>query len=235
MQRALILGATQPKSLGRQIVLQMLKSGVTPILVGRTAEQASKDPSLVGCQFITADLCDPSAPKSILQAAGVLDDITYLIIAGGGPHYRGKFAEQDTASIDAIWGSIVIGPMHLTHQFHAQTSHPHHVIHVGSTSSTRVRDWEMIYGAAQTARTVSAENLNTELLQRRGSKNTIFYPGGMKTGLWDESMDTNTFMDPKEVAQIMWDFIIQPDRSNFLKVQIDRAHDGSGTPVVSVL
>ena len=235
MKRALILGATQPNSLGRQLVLQMLEDGITPILVGRSAELAAIDPILVGCQFITADLCDPSAPEAILQAAGALDDIAYLVIAGGGPHYRGKFAEQDAASIDAIWGSIVLGPMRLLQLFHAQTSHPYHLSHVGSTSSIRPRDWEFTYASAQVARTVSAENFNTELLQRMGSKNTIFYPGGMKTGLWDESIDTSTFMDPKEVAQIMWNFIVQPDRSNFLKVLIDRAPDGSGTPVVSVL
>lgn len=235
MSRTIILGATGAQSLAKHFVPYFLNQGVIPILVGRTAAQVSGCAEFRGCQFVSADLAVVNVAETIFGAVGDPSDITHLVIAGGGPHYRGALSDQMSGNLDAIWGSIVFGPAQLVRAFLARTTHSFHLVTIASTSAIRTRKDETVYATAQAARAVFARNVHYELVQRQGSCNTIFFPGGMKTGLWSDAA-TDGFMQPGEVARIMWHYITHPRSVDKpLEVQIDRAPNGSGTPVVTEL
>jgi short-subunit dehydrogenase len=233
MSYALIVGATSPTSLGRQLISKIKSSGSTPIVVGRSAAQVAHESELQGCLMISADLADISVATTILSAINDLSEVRQIIIAGGGPHYKGCLADEPTRTTQSIWDSIVLGPARLIQAFHAATEQPYHLVTVASTSAVRIRTDETTYATAQAARAVFAKNFHAELTKRKGSQSSIFYPGGMKTALWKDSANTEGFMDPSIVADIMWEHINRKDDEETLhEVVIDRAKDGSGTPVV---
>jgi len=232
-KRALILGATGPASLGRHVLPHLLAAGVKPILVGRSADQIKDDPTLTGCEFVRADLMGSDVAETIFSKIGDLSDVSHVIIAGGGPHYKGNLAHEPNEVTQAIWGSIVSGPVRLVQRFHALTAHPYQLVTIASTSAIRRRKDETTYATAQAARAVFAQNFHYELTIRGGS-NLIFYPGGMKTGLWaTEKTDIGSFMLPADVVEIIWEYMSSAKSDETpLEIIIDRAQDGSGSPVV---
>lgn len=227
MVRALILGGTGKQSLGREIALAMLADGITPILVGRTAEEVRYDPALKGCEFLTADLMDLEVAELILKASGDLSEIAYLVVAGGGPHLRGNLVSHTLAERRRLWRTVVEGPTEVVTAFHTATRLPYQLITIASTSAMMIRKDETVYGSAQAARRQFALNFNHELAQRPGSKNLVVCPGGMRTGLWaGKDVDTNKFMDPSAVAKIIWQ-AAQDQADSLFEFIIRRDSDGS--------
>lgn len=235
MSSTIIFGATASSSLGRSFIPLVKSVGSTPIVIGRSAALVIHDPDMRGCEMITADLTDRSVASTVLDSIVDLSCVDRIIIAGGGPHSKGLLAKEDPDVTDAIWHSIALGPARFIRAFHAATTQPYHLVTIASTSALRIRNDETTYATAQTARAVFARNFHHELTARAGSQNTIFYPGGMKTGLWDGTADTEGFMDPQHVADIMWGYITRNDQNSreICQVVIDRSKDGSGTPIVT--
>ncbi len=238
MTRALILGGTGKQSLGREIALTMLTDGITPILVGRTAQDASRDPTLKGCEFVTADLMDLNVAQKVLSAVGNLHSINYLVVAGGGPHLRGNLVTHPLDERRRLWRTIVEGPIEIVSRFHAGTMHPYCLITVASTSATVIRKDETIYATAQAARRSFALNFHAELSHRFGCQNFVFCPGGMQTGLWTGSdTDTSQFMDPVNVATTIWYMVkekaIKP--SDMMITRGKKTADGQEQIIVTVM
>ncbi len=232
--RALVLGGTGRQSLGRAIALSMLGNGITPILVGRNAEQLTDDTELCVAELVTMDLMDPDADKKILAAAGDLVTIQYVVIAGGGPHLKGNVIDHDWGQVRQLWRSVVKAPVELLVAFHRATTHPYHVLTIASTSATAIRQDETIYAMAQAARRAFALNFYAEHAKRLGSKSLIVCPGGMKTGMWVGSAeDTSRFMDPDTVAKIIWQ-TTQAQRDGLVELTIRREKDGTPNPSMEV-
>ncbi len=230
MKRALILGGTNGQSLGRKLALLMLADGITPILVGRSAAEASKDPEVAGAQFVTADLMDLDVSEQVLAQLADLSDIVSVTIAGGGPHLRGNVGDHDLVDRRQLWRSVVEGPIELVTAFHTASQQPYHLITVASTSATLIRKDETVYATAQAARRAYALNFAYELGQRRSSKSLLACPGGMKTGLWiGRGVDTRKFMDPSIVAGIIWR-TAKEQVARLTELTIYRGRDGTPWP-----
>ncbi len=230
MQRALILGGTGKNSLGRALALRLIQDGITPILVGRTANIAAQDTGLKEAQYITADFMDADVSEQVMTALGEASDILYLVIAGGGPHLRGMTSSQSRAEKRRVRRTIAEGPAEIIEDFHAATRHPYHLITIASTSATQIRQDETVYATAQADRRAFALNFHYELVQRLGSKNLIVCPGGMKTGLWaGKDIDTSRFMEPMAVAQIIWE-TVREQIATLAELTIKRNPDGTPKP-----
>lgn len=110
--------------------------------------------------------------------------------------------------------------------------HPCHVTIVSSISSWKCRSDEAIYGAMKAAMAQFARNLGRELPHELpGSSVLLVNPGGMKTPFWDSSSTTDTrlFMDPEQVADIIWKQALEQCASKqpFQEIQVHREPDGS--------
>lgn len=232
MSRILILGGTNKESLGRQLALLGRAAGLVPVLVGRTAQTAAQDPELAGCEFITADLLDPQVGHQVMAGLGNAADVVMMIIAGGGPHLRGRLGDHSLQERIQLLGSVVQGPLEVLVAFHANTSQPYHLITVASTSAVMRRTDETVYATAQTARRAIAINFNHELTQRPGAKNLIVCPGGMKTGLWQPSVNTTSYMDPAVVATIIWQ-TARTQSQSLAELTIKRNPNGRPEPRVT--
>lgn len=230
MKRALVFGATKRESLGRKLALLMLADGITPILVGRSAKEASLDSEVAGAEFITADLMDPNVSEQVMAGLGDLSDIEYVVIAGGGPHLKGKLGDYDLAERRAVRRTIDEAPTEIVAAFHASTQQPYRLITVASRSATLIRKDETIYATAQAARRAFALNFHHELAQRFGSKNLLVCPGGMKTSLWaGKAVNTSNYMDPAAVAQIIWR-TTKEQVARLIELTVHRGHDGTPWP-----
>jgi len=82
-----------------------------------------------------------------------------------------------------------------------------HIINVSSTAGREGKKDRTIYCASKFAMRGFTESLRTEV-KKHGIKVTGFYPGGMKTNLFDKyGVDTSTYMDPKDVADFMFNIV----------------------------
>src|SRR3989338_8226375 len=102
------------------------------------------------------------------------------------------------------------------------------LIVIGSSSAYRVRTDESLYGALKAAKAQLARNLGKELPRDLpGSKVLLANPGGMATPFWDgRDRDVSSFMDPKDVARVIWDEVRRQD-TPFLEIQVIRQADRS--------
>ncbi len=227
MRRAIVLGGTGKQSLGREIAILMLKDGITPVLIGRSAHNIQYDPVLIGAEFITADLMDGDVAEKVIHRVNDVSSVTHLVVAGGGPHLRGNLTDHSLSERRQLWRSIVEGPSEIIAAFHGATKHAYHLVTMASTSAVQIRRDETVYATAQAARRSFSLNFHEELSSRVNSKNLIICPGGMKTGLWEQSAcDTSQFMDPAVVAQIIWQKA-QEQVAPFAEFIIKRKSDGN--------
>lgn len=112
---AIVTGATA--NIGRAIALGLAAEGMIVIAVGRDADagaaliQACERQGAAGARFVQADLTDPQAPASILEAASQHGDVALLVNNVGGNVGAGFFAESDPASwagdIDLNLGTLL--------------------------------------------------------------------------------------------------------------------------------
>jgi len=154
---AIVTGATA--NIGRAIALELAAEGAKTVLVGRDAEAGARlvdDCLKAGAPealFVAADLTDPSAPPSILEAAEALGPVEVLVNNVGGNVGQGFFADSDPATwmadIDLNFGTL----LRMTHAvlpgMIARKGGA--VVNVGSTAAL-VGDYQLaVYSAAKGA------------------------------------------------------------------------------------
>ncbi|NHO67451.1 SDR family oxidoreductase [Aestuariicella hydrocarbonica] len=112
---AIVTGATA--NIGRAIALELATEGVSLIAVGRDMEAGTRLVDLAKARgaaaavFVAADLLDPTAPQTVLQAAEKFGPVSILVNGVGGNIDQGFFAESDPdkwmADIDINFGTVL--------------------------------------------------------------------------------------------------------------------------------
>lgn len=236
MSRSLILGGT--KGLGRAIAIGSLARGITPIVIGRTAKEAALDPELAGAEFHAADLSDPDAFLALMMRADRLLDLRYVFWVAG-IFQRKSLYETTSDDLRSMIDIHLTGPLGALASIHRMMASakpmseppgvPYHLVTIASTSSWRMRDNESVYCALKAAKAHFTRNFARELVASLpGSRATLINPGGMKTGLWENSGHPmpSGFMDPADVAKIIWEEVTGQTEP-YREIQIFRNADGS--------
>lgn len=80
-----------------------------------------------------------------------------------------------------------------------------HIININSTAGKEGKTNHSMYSAAKFGLVGFTESLRTEA-KKHHVRVTSIHPGGIKTALYDnltQKVDTSTYMDPKEVAEVI--------------------------------
>lgn len=233
--RSLILGGT--KGLGRALAIESLARGITPIVTGRSAEEASADPALAGAEFRKLDLSDPADVLDGKLYAG-LEDAGYVFWVAGA-FLRKPLTDCSLQELTDMTELHFVGPVAVLAAIHRimkmarpladEPGHPYHLVTIASTSSWRMRENETLYCALKAAKAHLTRNFCREMARDLpGSKATLVNPGGLKTpnfwGTTGQSIDK--FMEPAEVAAIIWERA-RAQAKTFDEYQIIRNDDGS--------
>jgi 3-oxoacyl-[acyl-carrier protein] reductase len=129
------------------------------------------------------------------------------LVNNAGIWLEGNLQDQTEQEISAVIDVNVKGVLFATNLFlptMLQTDQGH-IINVASTSGLRGREKQAVYAASKFAVQGFSESLKIDLADT-SVKVSGFYPGGMKTGLFEKAgyaKDNNDWMDPAEVALIL--------------------------------
>lgn len=225
MLRALILGGT--KGLGLALASEAHKNKTTPIICGRSASSVElREVFLSGAEYMEVDLTNEQSIEMIDDLQHERIDYFFWV---AGIFLRKPVREMAAADRKLMIATHLDGPIDFLQRFHKRRSHPYHLITIASTSSWRLRENESLYCAVKAGKAAFTRNFGKELIRDLpGSKVTLVNPGGMATpNFWQGSgQDTSNFMDPKKVAEIIWEKVLR-QKKNFAEFQIFRNEDGS--------
>lgn len=204
-KRAVVLGGTS--GLGYELARCMIREGVTPIVVGRTAEELIGDPNLPNAVFVPYDLKDEHS-ANFMQVTHSHADYFFWV---AGTFLRKPFYRITQREHRELWQTHVHGPMFLLRQYAQQCladNQPIRLVTIASSSAYRLRNEESEYCAVKAAKAALTRQLAKEWHEQLpGSTTLLVLPGGMKTEkFWsDTGTDTTQFMDPAVVAKSIWD------------------------------
>lgn len=242
---ALVIGGTS--GLGRQIAINLLSRGIQPVILGRSVQDANKDPELEGAAFVYCDLVAVAerfeGPWDHL--ASIIGDpqrevIQVYWVAGvvqGEP-----LVEMDDDAVADLMAVHVLGPTVLIQHILVEmiaNEQPFHMVTVSSTSGHRFRAGEEVYCASKAYKnSLTVQLVGSLATNLPGSRVTLVMPGGMDTPFWDgEDADATNFMNPAEVARIVCDQVngdkehAAYDNTGFASLLINRGP--SGDPEIS--
>ncbi len=154
---AIVSGATA--NIGRAIALSLAHEGANVVAVGRDVDAGARltklmrDGGAPDALFVCADMCDPAAPRQILDAATALGPVDILVNNVGGNVGAGLFAESDPATwqsdIDLNLGTV----LRMTHAVLPDMIQRKSgaIVNIGSTAGI-VGDYMLpVYSAAKAA------------------------------------------------------------------------------------
>jgi len=205
--------------LGLSLAQLLIKQGANVAIIGRTQ---SKVDAAVSKLTTLSQAAGEVAGKAIGFAADVsnfqqLSSVAKQIqqefseihglVNNAGIWLEGNLQDQTEQEMSAVIDVNVKGVIFATNLFLPVMlkSKQSHLINVASTSGLRGRESQAVYAASKFAVHGFSESLKIDLADTC-VKVSGFYPGGMKTGLFEKAgfaKDNNDWMDPTEVAQIM--------------------------------
>ncbi len=203
----IILGGTS--SLGEKIADKLRASGDDPYIVGSSYDAFYHGK---GMAVDLKDLSDVEQLARHIRGMGEKALDGFYWVAGYG--YNGDFADQEDAlEMSLVNYAHVIPIAQAAWRKMIEQDHGNFVV-VSSTTGTRVRSDETVYGGSKYAQVGFARDLGAEAKRlETGVKVSLFMPGGMRTPFWDKNPPKNydEFLDPEKVArEIIQDVAVQP-------------------------
>jgi short-subunit dehydrogenase len=228
---SVISGGTS--GLGLEIAELLVKSGKNVVILGRdnkklyvASERLNKS---ANNSFAESMKCNIGNEEEVIKFGEYLTkkkySVEYLFNNAG----RGLFTKASTSTsemIDTVFEANLKGMILLTSRVLKITPEENEltIINIMSTSALFGRAEETIYCAAKWGARGYTEALKTEL---KGTNRNIIavYPGGMKTDFWKipgQNRNTETFMDPAEVAIKIVNAVIVTDKMFVTDITINR-------------
>lgn len=221
MKTAIVTGASS--GLGKAVTKQLSKEGWRVFALARRVDQVNFDKSVVK---ITCNIRDLS---EIVDAFVRIDKETShvnLLVNCAGRALVKTFEETSREEIMDIFGVNLKGNIYIAQEVYKRMlpQNKGHIINVGSTSSIRARDMEVLYCASKWGLRGFTESLRLEAKQR-GIRVTGVYPGGMNSdNFWKvvPNKDISSYMNPKAVAKQVINIVNQGSEVAVTEVVIER-------------
>lgn len=200
--------------LGLAIARGLVSQGNNVAIIGRdytklsvAKEQLEKINEQVNVVSFAGDVTDETfVKKTFLQLVAEEWEIKELYNCAGVGRF-GKPEENSKEIIDITLGASLIGTILMcTSALHVMKISGGVIVNVMSTAALKGNPNESVYCAAKWGAKGYTEALKAYL---KGSNIKVIgaYPGGMNTPFWSEdcgmSTDTNKFMNPDEVAEVI--------------------------------
>ncbi len=212
MERILILGGT--RGLGREIAIEALNMGVQPIIIGRSAAEAREDPKLSGAKCIVADLTRPQEFDAVLNEIWrEPENLPSQIFWVAGEYHRGPLTKMGD-KLERLMRLYFYGPVSFLAKYHERVcgvdekvAKAYDLIVIGSVLAYKIGKPQAVFCGLQAAKVHFARSFAFELSRDLpGAITLIVNPWAMKTDFFkgEKGIKTDTFMDPKEVAKIIY-------------------------------
>lgn len=218
---AIVTGASS--GLGKAVTLQLSRDGWQVFALARTIAKSDfgKNVRKIACNI--RDL------QSIDDAFYEIDKQTEhidLLVNCAGRGLVKTFEETTREEIVDIFGVNLKGNIYIAQEVYKRMI-PHkegHIINLGSTSSIKAREMEVLYCASKWGLRGFTESLRLEAKQH-GIKVTGVYPGGMSSdNFWRvvPGKDVSLYMKPEAVAQQLINIVNQGNEVAIAEVVIER-------------
>ncbi len=189
-------------------------------------ENAKKELNSKNVSTIACDIRDNNQVETSLEK---VKDLDILINCAGVINYQ-PLEKVDSQNIKNIIDTNLLGTIYVTRQllpiFKKKNSGT--IVNISSTSGllTGGHPNECVYIASKFGVTGFTHALKKELEDEKANIRLLgFYPGGMNTPLFKKAglvKDTDSFMDPKEIAEIIIFMLERPDSIKMDHVVVNR-------------
>lgn len=226
---AFILGGT--RGLGLELARESCRRGITPIITGSSISKDGGYPSEAITHKIDLTEFSEEVHRQALRRYITELNPRFFFWNAGIFLPRNPFYGAKDKDLERMVKVHFEGPLKVLREFHNFVGRPYHLITIASTSSYKVRDNESIYCALKSAKAHFTRNFASEMVRDHpGSKVTLIHPSGIKTALFKHTnTDTSKFMEPADVAKIIWNEI-ECQEASFKELHIIRRDDAP--PVV---
>src|SRR5258706_1522860 len=197
---AVVTGASS--GLGKAIAELLAKNGVKVFALARNIDQVKFSSEVVKVKCDIRDL--QSIDNVFLQIDTETKEIDFLVNCAGRGLVK-TFEETTREEIMDIFGVNLKGNVYIAQEVYKRMipTKTGHIVNVGSTSSIKAREMEVLYFASKWGLRGFTESLRLEA-RNHGIKVTGVYPGGMKSeNFWKitPEKDISGYMDPKDIAE----------------------------------
>ncbi|MEN9389016.1 MAG: hypothetical protein RLY61_100 [Candidatus Parcubacteria bacterium] len=197
---AVVTGASS--GLGKAVAELLAREGVRVFAMARNINQTKLPSEVIKIQCNIRDL--HSIDEAFTKIDTISESIDYLINCAGRGLVK-TFEETTREEIMDIFGVNLKGNIYIAQEVYKRMipNRSGHIVNVGSTSSIKAREMEVLYCASKWGLRGFTESLRLEA-RKHGVKVTGVYPGGMKSeNFWriTPGKDISGYMDPKDVAE----------------------------------
>lgn len=221
MKTAIVTGASS--GLGKAVTQQLYKEGWHVFALARRVEKIDFDK---GVNKIACNIRDlTNIDNAFIQIDKETDHIDLLLNCAGRGLVK-TFEDTTREEIMDIFGVNLKGNIYIAHEVYKRMiAHKKgHIINVGSTSSVKARELEVLYCASKWGLRGFTESLRLEAKQH-GIKVTGVYPGGMSSdNFWKvvPGKDVSSYMKPEAVAKQIISIANQGNEVDITEVIIER-------------
>ena len=211
MKKSIAVVTGAGSGLGEQLVYALHAQDYFVVLVGRDPAKLDKVSKRLRDNFlnIAIDISIKENVDTIFREVMAIDGVLDTVVHCAGEGVFAKVGAFDDHDLERVFSANLYGTILISQEaLNAFGGRGGTLVNVMSTAANVAKAGESIYCAAKWGAKGFTESLR---LETKGSNIRILsvYPGGMDTPFWDEASDmmpdTSTFMDPKEVAEIIID------------------------------
>ncbi len=200
MPTAIVSGASN--GLGKALTHKLAAKGWRVFALARSVQNVAFPENVVKIPCNIRDLSD--IDQAFEQIDAQAEEIDLLINCAGRGLVK-TFEETSREEIMDILGVNLKGNIYTAQEVYKRMilQKQGHIINVGSTSSLKARDQEVLYCASKWGLRGFTESLRLEA-RNHGIKVTGVYPGGMNSeNFWKVApqKDVSTYMNPNDVAE----------------------------------
>ncbi|PIS09422.1 hypothetical protein COT75_01950 [Candidatus Beckwithbacteria bacterium CG10_big_fil_rev_8_21_14_0_10_34_10] len=210
-KKILITGGTS--GLGFSVAKSLIKKGCLVNVIGRSEDNIKKAKKIISSKSFKAfkgDVRNYEEIKRITDKVGRID----ILINNAGVWLKGKLQDYSCSKIDEIIDVNLKGVIYTTKLVLPGMIKRNEgfILNVSSTSGITPKNEQTVYCASKYGVTGFTNSLKKDLLSTN-IKVAGFYPGGMKTKLFEKAgmpIKNKNWMEPDKVAKVII-FILEQD------------------------
>lgn len=228
MEKEIVIITGGAKGLGLELVKQCIERGLFVCNINRNNEQMQilEDTYQDNYKGFMGDISDEEFIIKTIKEIAELGNIKYLINNAEKACFKApsQYTKTDIdLSLTGLKGMVLCTTEVLKVKNEANLK----IINVMSSAALKGNKQEALYCAAKWGERGYTESLKAAY---KGTSVKVIgvYPGGMNTEFWNHSRDyvaeekSNSFMNPKDVAKVILDNVMNYDSLNVADIMIER-------------
>lgn len=228
MEKEIVIITGGAKGLGLELVKQCIERGLFVCNINRKNEQMEllEDTYQDNYKGFMGDIADEEFIIKTIKEIAELGNIKYLINNAEKACFKAP-SQYTKADIDLSLTGLTGMVLCTTEVLKVKKEADLKIVNVMSSAALKGNKQEALYCAAKWGERGYTESLKAAY---KGTSVKVIgvYPGGMNTEFWNHSRDyvaeekSNSFMNPKDVAKVMLDNVMNYNSLNVADIIIER-------------